>query len=454
MKIYLSTNSFKQPISSSQNPDQARKNIVSSPAYKNFSRLQLVGDGQISFGGFFLASVKTACMAVGRAVEHIGEVKTATEQAIRDSQEIRESGLRTLEQIGNDTARKKRSVREKTVFFVRRKLGKLDAHGQRLKEEALRRAESSVAEKEAETTEIEAGVKILAKSLEQNNNRGVYQKRAQEIRDAQINCAKKTGLARIAGYREIQELFLQHVIELIEAEKRGEAVKIPNLLVFGPTGNGKTTLAKGLAEQTGCRLVKVSISNLPKEIRERKFMEKLTEEAKKAKQIPGRTVIFVDEIDKAINTDSSILPDFQEFLRTCSEKYNCTLLAVSNRPSKLGIDMKKDVNLFPVRISVDPPDRQNAAEVFERYLHNKISGDVDYNVLADELVRQGENRGGAYSNKQIEKICNASYEEITQKGKKLSQADVIEHLRRTEPRITGEELAEFKRDTDTFMREN
>jgi SpoVK/Ycf46/Vps4 family AAA+-type ATPase len=277
-----------------------------------------------------------------------------------------------------------------------------------------------------------------------------------DIHAAQAGKSEKTGFARIAGYRDVQVLFDKHFVDQIKAEKRGAEVNIPgSVLFFGPTGTGKTTFTKGFAEATECPLVKLSITpNLSSAEREKKFLNKLNDEAEKAKQRFSqdrtRTVLFVDEIDKVAGKGSTITSALQKFMETCSESHHCTLFASTNHPSRLGIDMAND-KIFPHRISIAPPNKENATQVFQHHLSGMTSQKINHEELAHELIKHGESQGKAYSNRQIEELCNETHE---QKGANFSQADILESLKRKEPKINNKSLIEFNDDVKKYTPEN
>jgi len=70
-----------------------------------------------------------------------------------------------------------------------------------------------------------------------------------------------------------------------------EAGELPSLILWGPPGSGKTTLAQILAHGAGANCVRFSAVNSGV-----KDLKKIIEEAEKLHRLGKRTVLFVDEI--------------------------------------------------------------------------------------------------------------------------------------------------------------
>ncbi|MDD3012912.1 MAG: hypothetical protein PHC34_04345 [Candidatus Gastranaerophilales bacterium] len=92
--------------------------------------------------------------------------------------------------------------------------------------------------------------------------------------------------------------------------------------------------------------------------------------------------------------------------------------------SKIGIDLKNP-DIFPVRISLDPPNKEDTKSILMHYLKGRTTGEVNYDLITDKLMETGKSRGGIYSNSQIEDICVRSQKE----GKSgISQNDILEYI--------------------------
>src|SRR5256885_11397348 len=87
----------------------------------------------------------------------------------------------------------------------------------------------------------------------------------------------------------------EHLLEPGKVVRRSiEADTISSMILWGPPGSGKTTLAEVIARQTHAHFVRLSaVSAGVADLR------KVVEDAKKLKQFSGqRTILFIDEIHR------------------------------------------------------------------------------------------------------------------------------------------------------------
>lgn len=282
-----------------------------------------------------------------------------------------------------------------------------------------------------------------AKDIERN-------KRLESIRQVRASFDQLKGFSRIAGYEEEKDILEKHFIKEIKKEKLGEKAQVPgSVLFFGPTGNGKSTFAKAFAEETGCKLVYIEPDfELQNREKESSFISELQDEAGKAKKRfdkdKTRTILFVDETTKVADKTSSVLPEFEEFLQSCSDKCHCTVFAATNHPFNLGLDMSKEA-IFPYRVSMNPPNSKNMNAVLGHYLNGRTSGELDYPTLTTALEKRGKEEKGAFSNSQIKQICLSGDNAI------VSQEEILNRIKESSPAIDKEALEKFDKEEAQFM---
>mgnify|MGYP003348483004 CR=1 FL=1 len=105
--------------------------------------------------------------------------------------------------------------------------------------------------------------------------------------------------------------------------------KIPNLLLSGSAGVGKTTIAKALCNEVGCDFIVINGSDEGRRIDEAR--EKIKNFASSVSFSGGRKVIIIDEADY-MNPDS-----VQPFLRGFIEEFskNCSFIFTCNYKNRI-----------------------------------------------------------------------------------------------------------------------
>lgn len=89
--------------------------------------------------------------------------------------------------------------------------------------------------------------------------------------------------------------------------KAMRADRLSSLILWGPPGTGKTTLAQAVAQQSRCRFMSLSavLSGLPE-------LRKLLQEAQQRQQRGERTLLFIDEIHRWSRAQQDVLLPFVE----------------------------------------------------------------------------------------------------------------------------------------------
>ncbi len=264
------------------------------------------------------------------------------------------------------------------------------------------------------------------------------------------------GFSQIAGYDSEKDILYKYFISELAKEKAGQKADIPSaILFFGPKGNGKTTFATAFAQEIGCekpisvRGLGINTASLCKNFN--KNLLKAAETAKSKYEETGtRQVLLMDEFDKAVNKDSTIVPEFQDFLKNCYDKYHCIAFAVTNYPLDLALNLSEDSSIFPFIVSQDPPSKENKTEIIKYYMKDKTPDtvtDEDYERLAVLLEEREEASGGKYS---IASIRNDICDGKNDKPIDIQQAE--ENIKNNAPNIRDKQLQDYYAAMEQIMK--
>ena len=195
--------------------------------------------------------------------------------------------------------------------------------------------------------------------------------------------------------REAVEWPLRHAALLQRAGVRTSR----GILLYGPTGTGKTLLAKAIASQSGVNFISVKgPALLSKYVGE---SEKAVREVFKKARQAAPCIIFFDEIDalaplrSAAGADSHVservLSQILTEMDGIEDLGRVLVLAATNRKDMLDPALLRP-GRFDLHLEVPPPNLEARAQIFEVHLRGKpLEPDVD----SRELVRRAEGLTGA-----------------------------------------------------------
>ncbi len=136
---------------------------------------------------------------------------------------------------------------------------------------------------------------------------------------------------------------------------------IPSLLLFGPPGCGKTTIASAIAKTTKCEFIKLNATfSGTKEIRE------TVEKAKKELDYYGkRTIVFIDEIHRFNKTQQDLLLPYIE---------NGTFILIGATTENPYFELNRPL-LSRIRvIKLKPLTKKSIVHILEKALYDKERG--------------------------------------------------------------------------------
>lgn len=319
-------------------------------------------------------------------------------------------------------------------------------------------ANSNKSDKENETLKKE----MAEKEAQFNQRINDLEKKNKEHEDFKDLYNRQTerkaghGWESMAGNESIKSKLDESFIRKLSAEQTGTDVKIPNgVLFYGPKSTGKTSFAKAFAEQAGCNFEEIDMLQA-----DEKIMQDLFDAANQSKidytnsgQAKKRTVILLDECDSIANNSEedlnkvlgkSVKAKLKNFLQKCSNDFKCTVFMTTNHPLDIDSEMLGDQRI-PVKVFLGPPEKEDAAAIFKHYLKGETEQVINYDRLADEVMKARETNS-AFSAGHIELIVDTCTEAAQGLKQKVTEKGLIDTITELGPDISSKKMEKFAKE--------
>jgi DNA polymerase III delta prime subunit len=138
--------------------------------------------------------------------------------------------------------------------------------------------------------------------------------------------------------------------------------EIPNLLLAGSAGVGKTTVAKALCEEVGCDYIVINGSDEGRLIET--FRNKIKNYASSVSLSGGRKVVIIDEADYT-NADS-VQPALRNFMEEFS--VNCSFILTCNFKNRIIAPLQSRCSVVDFKLQ-NGQKAKMATQLFKRIEH-------------------------------------------------------------------------------------
>jgi transitional endoplasmic reticulum ATPase len=262
-----------------------------------------------------------------------------------------------------------------------------------------------------------------------------------------------TSFEDIAGLEDVKKIVMNQIIKARENREIAKMYGITgrNILLFGPPGTGKTSIAQAISNKVQYPMVTVT----PSDILDNKFgeFEKNIRSLFQGAVANKPVILFFDEFESLATRRSSSNSSYMkrgvpEMLRQMTDirkqlDGKIMIIAATNNPWDVD-DAMLNPERFDTKIFVPPPDDDARTQLFRTFLRDlKVEDAIDY----DELGRISAGFTGA----DIKYICKRAAEEVFSEVvdrneiREINQADIMRSIEKSPKSITSDLLAKYSK---------